>query len=77
MATVTDRAQAAQICLRTTPHVKSVIERAANIEGVSVSSFVLQQSCGVAARLVSGEQSLVSLGHAFQSFESAPMQSNP
>jgi uncharacterized protein (DUF1778 family) len=57
--------------------VKSVIERAANIMGVSVSIFVLQQSCGVAARLVSGEQSLVSLEHAFQSFESAPMQSNP
>lgn len=68
MATVTDRAQTAQICLRTTPHLKSVIERAANIVGVSVSSFVLQQSYGVAASVASVEQSLVSLRHAFQSF---------
>lgn len=68
MATVTDRAQSAQIRLRTTPHLKSVIERAASIVGVSVSSFVLQQSYEAAASVVSGERSLVSLRHAFQSF---------
>ncbi len=57
-----------RIYVRTSPQVKTTIERAAIMKGVTVSGFVLQAACKAARRVVADDDSLMLSQQAFQSF---------
>jgi uncharacterized protein (DUF1778 family) len=60
MLSAIPRTESARINLRTSPEAKALIERAANIMGSTVSSFMLQNAYEAALRLVA-QQDVVTL----------------
>ena len=55
--------QSARINLRTSPQAKMLIERAAAIMGATVSSFMLQNACEAARRIVAEKDTVVDAKH--------------
>ena len=60
--------QSARINLRTSPQAKMLIERAAAIMGATVSSFMLQNACEAARRIVAEKDTLLLSQEAFEAF---------
>ena len=60
--------ESARINLRVSPEAKALIERAADIMGSTVSSFMLQNAYEAARRVVADKDTLMLSQEAFQAF---------
>ncbi|MDD5296166.1 MAG: DUF1778 domain-containing protein [Rhodocyclaceae bacterium] len=63
--------ESARINLRTSPEAKALIERAAALMGITVSSFMLQNAYEAARRVVADNDTLMLSREAFEAFVAA------
>ncbi len=63
--------ESARINLRTSVEAKAMIERAANLMGTTVSSFMLQNAFEAARRIVSETDTLLLTQRDFEAFAAA------
>ncbi|MDO8991252.1 MAG: DUF1778 domain-containing protein [Sideroxyarcus sp.] len=63
--------ESSRISLRTSAEVKAMIERAAALMGLSVSSFILQSAYEAARRVVSDYDTLMLTQRDFEAFVSS------
>jgi len=71
MTTTTHTSDSARINLRTSAEAKAMIERAAELSGTTVSSFMLQNAFEAARRIVSETDTLLLTQRDFEAFTAA------
>lgn len=68
MPRAASHAESARINLRTSPQAKALIERAAALTGVTVSSFISQTMFEASSRIVSQAEQITLSQAAFEAF---------